>query len=190
MSSTEAVVIERKRREWYIKLIQDLKEMLRKQEINLIKFKHMIGERINAEKENVPYGEIFAFIKELARDLQASWQDLYFCTKFAEKHPDLEAFLKEATFLTPLENLSWRYITQNLLYEKGLKETVGLEEKPEKPEEAKRCPMEQALFDLFMALNPLKDETLNCEACGVRPWCIESTPKVDVIGKRLQQTQA
>jgi hypothetical protein len=105
---------------WYLKLLEDLKKLIGTENKSIIPIKHCIGKRILEEKESVPYGQVFIFIKELANELEYSWQDLYYCTKFAERYPDLSALLSQ--FSNALEKLTWRYICQKLLYEQSEKE--------------------------------------------------------------------
>lgn len=101
---------------WYDRLVEDCKEIIREENLDIIRRKHQLGSRILKEKENIPYGQIFTFIKELAKDLDHSWQDLYFCTKFADKYSDIEGFIHK--FSNELEKFTWYAITQSLLYEK------------------------------------------------------------------------
>jgi len=111
---SETVVLAKEK--WYEKLLQDLKKLIRSEDLTLIRFKHEMGRRILQERHNIPWGQKLQFIKALANDLNYSWQDLYFSMKFAEKYPDFDEF--ESKFLTPLEKFSWRRIVRDLLYEK------------------------------------------------------------------------
>jgi len=113
--SKQVLKVNRKAR-WYVQLVEDCKEIIQGENLDVIRRKHELGSRILREKEKIPYGQIFTFIKELGKDLSHSWQDLYFCTKFAEKYPNVEGFIEE--FSNKLEKFTWYSITQNLLYEK------------------------------------------------------------------------
>jgi hypothetical protein len=106
----------KKKTEWYQRLVEDCKEIIKLENLDIIIRKHQLGARILKEKENIPYGQIFSFVKELAKDLDYSWQDLYFSMKFANKYHDVEKFIED--FSNKLENFTWFSITQNLLYEK------------------------------------------------------------------------
>lgn len=101
---------------WYEQLVEDCKQIIQRENLDIIRRKHELGSRLLREKENITYGQIFTFIKELAKDIGSSWQDLYYCTKFAQEYSNIDAFIKE--FSTKVEKLTWFYIHQNLLYEK------------------------------------------------------------------------
>jgi len=118
--SKQILKVER-RPKWYERLVEDCREIIHKENLDIIRRKHELGLRILREREHVPHGQIFAFIKGLAKDLDHSWQDLYFCTKFADRYPDIDAFIEE--FSNKLEKFTWYAITQNLLYEKLTRET-------------------------------------------------------------------
>lgn len=192
---TEAILVPKeKKKPWYTKLIQDLNELLKKQELTTLQIKHEIGKRILKEKENITYGKIGDFMKELTTDLgYEDPRELYYCFKFAEKYPIFNDFIDEATrVLTPsvksIEQLTWKQI-RNIALSHGLealrpyiiqqtkKQTVekGLEE-------PKLCRLEKALTQLLMAINPLKDEMLDCKTCELRGWCVVMMAKLESIG--------
>jgi len=109
-------VLKLRKHKWYEELICDCRQIIREENLDIIRRKHQLGSRVLREKENIPYGQIFTFMKTLAKDLDYSWQDLYFCTKFADKYPDIDSFIEK--FSNKLEKFTWYNITQVLLYER------------------------------------------------------------------------
>jgi len=90
--------------DWYKELVIDLKRLAFE---GIVKTKYAIGKRILVDelKFNKPeYGS--KRIKNLAKDLDVSIRDLYYCIQFAKKYPE---------FCTAVQNLSWRYIRTKLL---------------------------------------------------------------------------
>lgn len=91
---------------WYRKLMFDLKLLHFE---GIVITKHAIGKRILRDElnfEKPEYGK--KTIKDLAEDLDVDFADIYRCIKFAEKYPEIGP---------AVQNLSWRYIRQNLLPE-------------------------------------------------------------------------
>ena len=101
-----------KQNNWYCKLLEDLKELAFKG-ISVIKWQ--IGDRIlqDFDKFGTPkYGE--KKIEGLARDLDVSSQDIWFCIAYRRK------------FSNALENVSWRDIIKQLPEPKEKVETPPL----------------------------------------------------------------
>lgn len=93
---------------WYQNLIADLKQLNFE---GIVKTKHAIGKRIIEDElkfEKPKYGE--KTIKNLAKDLETDYQDLYRCIQFVKKYPEYSVIDRK---------LSWRNITRNLLPEKS-----------------------------------------------------------------------
>ncbi|MCK4359123.1 MAG: hypothetical protein KAW92_10370 [Candidatus Cloacimonetes bacterium] len=74
----------------------------------LVKTKHEIGKRIIKDElkfKKAEYGS--KRIENLAKDLDISRADLYFCIQFARKYPELSTVV----------DFSWQYIKRKLLPE-------------------------------------------------------------------------
>lgn len=279
MATEQLLKKKKKMPEWYKKLVDDCKEIISNEALDIIRRRHEIGLRILKEKKQVPYGKIFEFMKGLAVDIELSWQNLYYCTRFAEKHPNVESFLEKhigfdhnallketvnkfvkdgytvvkksfaiarpdcvltkdgkqviievetcqisqgiqqlltiqkmlpnaelilavpSQIAVPYEDMiksfgikvmkvflpgkktgvTWKHIITNILYERAVNEALEVEKLPG---ERKLCDLEKALTELLMAINPLKDEMLDCESCGLRKsgWCVVAMAKLDSIG--------
>ena len=85
---------------WYEELILDLKKMVFEE---LLKTKWKLGERICKEKSKPEYGE--ETIKNIAKDLNISFQEIYRWKQFYEKFPD---------FRRVDESWNWEYIKRNM----------------------------------------------------------------------------
>lgn len=102
--------------DWYKSLVDDCKaivtERLYRSRQEVIEGWHEVGERIatdeNYKKHAHGNGEIK---KQLAVDIGASVQTLYYAIQFFEKFPTLETLNK----LPEGKNLSWRKIVKNYL---------------------------------------------------------------------------
>lgn len=97
---------------WYSKLINDLKELVFE---GIVKTKHSIGKRILEDElkfSKPKYGS--KRIENLAKDLQVSIGEIYACIKFAKKYPELSDGVRE---------LSWREIEHKLLPESKLEKS-------------------------------------------------------------------
>ncbi len=91
---------------WYKELLEDLRKL---EFTGIVLTKWHIGKRILEDFEkfgNPKYGS--KRIENIAKDLGGSSSDLWHCVKFAKKYPKT---------LTPLENLSWRKVINQFLYE-------------------------------------------------------------------------
>ena len=78
----------------------------------MIEFKHQIGKRILRDWERFGKPEYGSKrVENLAKDLEISSRDLWYCIQFARKYPELE------NSATPLQNLSWRKIVNEYLPE-------------------------------------------------------------------------
>jgi len=152
--------------EWYLKLVEDLKEIIAGGEHDFIRFKHKLGARILEEKERIPYGDIAAFFEDLAKDVGYSVRELYYCVQFAETYPDVEAFLEK--FRHMWQKLTWRYVRNVLLpgkipeHEKLLKmvkcECCGSEFPSEEIKTLKLCAICSAEYLTFMAMRGAESE--------------------------------
>lgn len=88
---------------WYKNLIDDLKKL---EFTGIVLTKHAIGKRILEDFKkfgNPEYGN--KRVENIAKDLDVSVRDIYYCIQFAEK------------FATPLQNVSWRKVINELLPE-------------------------------------------------------------------------
>ena len=95
-----------KKNEWYQKLIFDLRLLNFE---GIVRTKHAIGKRILEDElkfEKPEYGK--KTIKNLAKDLDTEYQDLYRCIQFAKEYPEISENLRK---------LSWWHITRKLLPE-------------------------------------------------------------------------
>jgi len=99
---------------WFRKLVAKIKVILDLEVQTIIRLKHKIGKAIleTREQAKLEYGTITDFMKDLAKEVGYSWQELYACMKFAEKYPDIDSFLMVS------EKLSWMKIVHEMLYEK------------------------------------------------------------------------
>jgi len=95
---TETELKRRSKTRQYARLLEELRGLLQKEKeagLNLLRIKHSIGSLILSEKETLGYGDIFEFLKGVAKDLSCSWGELYRCVRFAEKYPSLQTFLDQ-----------------------------------------------------------------------------------------------
>ncbi|MCK4359343.1 MAG: hypothetical protein KAW92_11505 [Candidatus Cloacimonetes bacterium] len=98
----------------------------------LVKTKHEIGKRINEDElkfKKPKYGN--KRVENLAKDLDISRADLYYCIQFAKKYPDFENS-------NALENSSWR-------------EIIKLLPKPKKPDTP---PLPEGKYNIIYADPP------------------------------------
>ena len=99
---------------WYEQLVDDLRQL---EYTGIVLTKHAIGKRILQDELKFGKPEYGSKkIQGLAKELGASWSDLYKCIQFARKFPKI---------VTALQNVSWRHVVQNLLPEH--------KDKPESP---------------------------------------------------------
>jgi len=105
-------VIVKQKPQWFRELVLKVKAILDVERRMVIRAKHLIGKAIleARERAELEYGRITDFMKDLAKEVGYSWQELYACMKFAEKYPDLDSFLMSS------ENLSWMRIVHEMLY--------------------------------------------------------------------------
>lgn len=94
--------------------------------------------------------------------------------RFVEKYPSLDDFMAMVSDASDTIEVSWRRIEHEFLREKPIER--------KKTEEATLCDLEKALNQLLMAVNPLKDEMLDCATCEIRGWCAVAMAKLDAIG--------
>jgi len=109
--------------DWYDKLVFDLKKLAFE---GIVSTKWKIGYRILKDElkfNRAEYGS--KSIENLAKDLESSTRDLYYCINFANTFPK---FLEEIA--TPLQNLSWRRIIKEHLTE-SKKEKIETPSLPE-----------------------------------------------------------
>lgn len=88
---------------WYKQLISDLKQLAFE---GIVRTKHTIGKRIIQDEMKFgkpKYGS--KRIENLARDLEVSRSDLYYCVQFAKAFPEFSAAVGKFG-----KNVSWRYI--------------------------------------------------------------------------------
>lgn len=181
MFSVATVQEEKKKKEWYLKLLADLKAILAREERARIQFKHEIGRRILQEKGYIEYGDIFDFMVQLGQDLNYSWRELYYCVQFAQRYPNLEDFFNESTkVLPPVAKLpTWKEI-RDIVLPKGM-ETLREEAKPQEP---KLCELEEYLTDLLRVVTVKKDQMLNCDTCEMKEECATIKPKLLLFGEK------
>lgn len=180
----------KKKTDRFAKLAEDCRAILEaeKQDIekSVIIRRHGLGLRILKDIDLFPYGKIVKKMEQLASMVGLSWQNLYYCKKFAELYPNLETFLTVRK--AESKEISWHIIVHEYLYkraEQEVKEAIE-KEKEKPPEEPKLCDLEKALNQLLMAINPLKDEMLDCTTCELRGWCVVAMAKLDAIGTPRQ----
>jgi len=106
-------VIVKEKPKWFRELVAKIKVILDLESRMIIRVKHRIGKAIleAREKAKLEYGKITDFMKDLAKEVDYSWQELYACMKFAEKYPEIESFLTG-------QKITWKEIVHEFLYKK------------------------------------------------------------------------
>jgi len=90
--------------DWYSQLLNDLKRLAFE---GIVKTKHAIGKRILQDELKFGKPEYGSKrIENLAKDMDVSRRDLFYCIQFARKYPEL---------CTAVHNLTWRHIRTKLL---------------------------------------------------------------------------
>ncbi len=91
---------------WYSKLIEDLNRL---EYTGIVMTKHAIGKRILLDFDRFGKPEYGSKrIENIAKNMDVSVNDIYYCIQFARKYPDIP---------TALENSSWRKIVNKYLPE-------------------------------------------------------------------------
>jgi len=100
--------------------VEDLRKIIKEEELTTVRLKHRLGSRILKERDNIPRGRVFDFMKELAKEVGYSWRELYYCSEFASRYPDIEEGMREIDTMCQKEgvSLTWRNIRNYILREK------------------------------------------------------------------------
>lgn len=177
---------------WYKRLLEKLKELIAKRERVDLEIKLEMGKAILAEKPNIKE-PMTKFLEMLAKDLQVSVRELWYCVGFAEKYPTIDRLKEDyanakgvSNDTVSLENLpAWRDI-RNTVLQTGLKRYLEETKSREalEPSERKLCDLEQFLMDLYRAVYQKKDPMLNCNECEIREKCATVKAKLLLFGEQ------
>lgn len=139
--------------DWYNQLLTDLKRLAFE---GIVKTKHAIGKRILEDEVKFgkpEYGK--KKIEGLAKELDISWRDLYYCIQFARKYPEIA---------TALQNVSWRHIVQKLLPEP--------QNKPETP------PLPKGIYDVIYADPPWEYKNTGFDSAACKQYSTMPTSEI------------
>lgn len=161
----------KKKPKWYERLVEDIKRIIKEENLSTIMIKHKLGSRILEERGNIPWGQIFNFMKDISKEVDYSWRELYYCSEFASRYPNLEEAMKEIDTLCQKQgvSLTWRNIRNYILREKleELKEMVeklvecdlcGKEFSPEETKPIRLCRECSSDFITYANLKRIKSE--------------------------------